>query len=240
MMALSSLARELPDLPRWVEARDILLLEEGRIFGLSRHPGLSFVLCDPDGECAFVVGRPDATAVVAVMHDGAVTEAIAAAESGDWLSGMLTGWKRSRIIVHTLPHYDRLPDTPAGSVGFLDLEAVPRLDVPPDLLDELRRGAEHSPIAAAFETGRPVSFCYGGAQTELFWDVAIDTLEAYQRRGYARLVAAHMIRYMRDRGKAPVWQALDDNPASWRLARALGFVEVDELVLFERAASDLD
>jgi RimJ/RimL family protein N-acetyltransferase len=34
-------------------------------------------------------------------------------------------------------------------------------------------------------------------------------------------------------GKRPVWGSLEENPASWRLARKLGFVVVDEIVLFE-------
>jgi RimJ/RimL family protein N-acetyltransferase len=33
--------------------------------------------------------------------------------------------------------------------------------------------------------------------------------------------------------KQPVWQAVEENPASWRLAQKLGFVPVDELALFE-------
>jgi hypothetical protein len=38
---------------------------------------------------------------------------------------------------------------------------------------------------------------------------------------------------MHTQGKQPVWQAVEENPASWRLAQKLGFVPVDELALFE-------
>jgi hypothetical protein len=44
----------------------------------------------------------------------------------------------------------------------------------------------------------------------------------------------YMIRYMQTQGKQPVWQAVEENPASWRLAQKLGFVPVDDLALFER------
>jgi RimJ/RimL family protein N-acetyltransferase len=42
-----------------------------------------------------------------------------------------------------------------------------------------------------------------------------------------------MVRHMEGQGKRPVWGASEDNPASWRLARKLGFAPVDELALFE-------
>jgi RimJ/RimL family protein N-acetyltransferase len=38
---------------------------------------------------------------------------------------------------------------------------------------------------------------------------------------------------MENQGKQPVWQAEEGNPASWRLAQKLGFVEVDELALYK-------
>jgi hypothetical protein len=43
-----------------------------------------------------------------------------------------------------------------------------------------------------------------------------------------------MIRHMSARGKGPVWQAVEENPASWRLAQKRGFVPVDELAVFAR------
>jgi RimJ/RimL family protein N-acetyltransferase len=36
-----------------------------------------------------------------------------------------------------------------------------------------------------------------------------------------------------------VWAAIDQNPASWRLAEKLGFAAVDELVLFVLPADAL-
>jgi hypothetical protein len=44
-----------------------------------------------------------------------------------------------------------------------------------------------------------------------------------------------MIRHMARQGKQPVWAALEENPASWRLAWKLGFAVVDELALFRPA-----
>jgi hypothetical protein len=107
------------------------------------------------------------------------------------------------------------------------------LPVSAELLGELESGADHSLIAATLVENQPVSFCYAGSMTETLWDVAIDTLRQHRRKGYAAICAAHMIRYMQAQGKQPVWQAEEENPASWWLAQKLGFVSVDELALFE-------
>lgn len=78
-----------------------------------------------------------------------------------------------------------------------------------------------------------MAFCYAGATTESLWDVAIDTLEAHRRKGHATRAFTFMARHMAAQGKQPVWQALEENPASWRLAEKLGFEAVDELVMLE-------
>ena len=58
-----SLAARLPDIPRWVEARALLLSHSGEIFGLEDETEPSFVLRDPDAESIFVIGAPDPTVV---------------------------------------------------------------------------------------------------------------------------------------------------------------------------------
>ncbi|HZY45561.1 MAG TPA: GNAT family N-acetyltransferase, partial [Anaerolineae bacterium] len=108
-----------------------------------------------------------------------------------------------------------------------------QLSIAPELLGELKCGAEYSLIAATFVDKQPVSFCYVASETESLWDISIDTLSGSRRKGYAALCVAHMIRHMQAQGKQPVWQAVEENPASWRLAQKLGFVPVDELALFE-------
>jgi GNAT superfamily N-acetyltransferase len=162
-------------------------------------------------------------------------QVIAPVEQASWLSRVLPGWSRTRILIHTLPDLRTLPAV-GGEVTFLAPDAIAQLAVDAELLAELTRGAVHSVIAASVEGQRPVSFCYAGAETESLWDVAIDTVPEYWRRGHAARCAVHMIRHMHARGRQAVWQATDDNPASWRLAHKLGFVQVDELTLFEPAA----
>lgn len=54
------LASKLPDLPRWVEARALLLWNACEVFGLHETPELSFVLRSQTSKLAIVVGSPEA------------------------------------------------------------------------------------------------------------------------------------------------------------------------------------
>jgi RimJ/RimL family protein N-acetyltransferase len=163
-------------------------------------------------------------------------EVITPIEHKERLAPLLPGYNFSRIFVHALPDTTRLPDSSRAAVGFLPPAVLDTLKIDVELLRELKDGAKESPIAVAYVQDTPVAFCYAGAVTETLWDISIDTLPAFRRKGYAGLCAAFMIRYMAKRDKRPVWQAVEQNPASWKLAEKLGFVRVDELALFEPTA----
>lgn len=232
-LSLASLAGRFPDIPRWVEMRDLLLAEDCEILGLREHPELSVVVREPATGSIFVAGMPESEAIrEAIGRNAHRGEIVAGPEQVEWLQGVLPEWIYSRAILHTLPGALNQPPASDAEIGFLDPALLDEFPIFDELLEELKFGAQYSSIAAAFVDGRPVSFCYAGAVTESLWDIAIDTLPEYQRRGYAAQCAAYMIRYMAGRGKSPVWGALVDNPASWRLAEKLGFVVVDELALF--------
>jgi RimJ/RimL family protein N-acetyltransferase len=235
-----AIANRLSDIPRWVEARSLLLSGDCEIFGLEETPELSLAVRDPSTGSVVVIGNPSRAAVQEavrrIMHDGSL---VAAPELAPWLAEALPGWTRTRAILHVLRERTRLPVVTVD-VSFLDPDTIDRLRISTQLRRELRIGAEHSAIAAAFVNGQPVSFCYAGSVTESLWDVSIDTLPEYRRHGYAGLCAAHMIRHMETQGKQPVWGAVDENPASWRLAQKIGFMPVDEIALFEPASTSED
>ena len=88
------------------------------------------------------------------------------------------------------------------------------------------------PMAAVWADGRPVAFCYPVWQTETQWDVSIDTLAPYRRRGLGARAARTLIRHMRGMGRAPVWGALESNSASRALAARLGFLEAGGIAVF--------
>jgi RimJ/RimL family protein N-acetyltransferase len=141
--------------------------------------------------------------------------------------------EREEATLFHLPPGDaaRLP-VAGGGARLLDEREYAQLDnLPPILRGELREASRYSPIAVAFAEDRPVSFCYSGWETESHWDVSIDTVESYRRRGLGTAACIFLIRYFAARGKTAVWGALESNPASTALAEKLGFTPVDRLLV---------
>lgn len=228
------LAERLPDIPRWVEARHLVLTGAFEAFGLKGRDPLAVAIRETgDDGAVFVVGRPSDQAVLSATA-GAGGDLIAGPEAADWLADLLPGWTANRARLYRSGDPGRLPMAREGEVRLTDLAAIEREPIDAELLQELREAAARTEIAASFANGRPVAFCYAGWVTETLWDVAIDTVEDFRRQGHAGRVAAFMIRRMAKGGRRPVWCALEENPASWKLAEKLGFVAEDEIMIFER------
>jgi RimJ/RimL family protein N-acetyltransferase len=231
---LDWLVRALPDVPRWVETRSMLLSGRCEVFGLEEGEDLGFVVRDAEDVLISVVGRPGGDAIertVAREWEGDVV--ITLPENGSHVAAALPGWRAVSATQHLLGDAPRLPQNPEGMVRWLEESELGMVDgLPPALLSELRLAARSSPIATALDDGRPVSFCYAAAQTESLWDISIDTLEEYRNRGHAARCVAYMVEHMGEKGKQPVWGAEEWNRASLGLAAKLGFVPVDELVVF--------
>lgn len=220
------LARALPDVPRWVETRSMLLGGECELFGLEGGGDPCFVVRGTGYPLVSVVGRPREAAIQEAVSWRRDREVIVPPENGEHVAAALPGWEIARAMLHLLRDEDRLPRVPSGTVRLIEPAEIDSIqDLPPDLRSELA-AVRWSPIAASFEDGRPVAFCYAD-RTESLWDVAIDTLEGYRRRGHAARCVAYMVEYLR-----PVWGAENTNLASLGLAAKLGFVPVDELLLF--------
>lgn len=230
-----SLADRLPDVPRWVEARDLLRGGRCEVLGLREQPELSFVLRDPQALGGIiVVGAPADEAIgAAARRNTGGGSLVAPPDQAERVARLLPAWTATRAVLHLPGDAMRLPDAAPGQVRFLEPEEIGALDLPGELAAEFQERAEGSPLAATFADGRPVSFCYAGAITESLWDISIDTLPGHRRRGYAALCVTHLIHHMRALGKQPVWASVVENPASWKLARKLGFVPVDEVALFD-------
>lgn len=221
------LARALPDAPRWIETRSMLLSGDCGVFGLEEG-GPDFVVRDP--ELISVVGHPSRAAIREAASRGRV-DLLAFPENRDHVSAALPGWTGVRATLHLLGDAHRLPEVPEGSVRRLAASEISAIEgLPPELRSELELAAGESPIVTALEDGRPVSFCYAGSRTEGLWDISIDTLAGYRRRGHAARCVAYMVERMTP--LRPVWAAEETNAASLGLAARLGFVPVDELIVF--------
>lgn len=235
MDARRLLIEQLPDIPRWVEARSLLLTGDPQIDDLRTDGGLSAVVRDPEDDTVFVIGRPDPEAVLAaVARRAGACDVVCGIETSESLTRRAPGWTPQPAILHLLQGEGVLP--PADNCAFVDLATIERTPMEDELRGELRNAAGWTQIAASFVGGQPVAFCYAGSITETLWDVSIDTLPEHRRAGHAARVAAFVIGHMARLGQRPVWGALVDNPASWRLGERLGFREVDRIVIFEIAA----
>ena len=227
------LARALPDVHRWVEARALLLAGACDVFEFRAAPQLSAIVRDAEQTTLFVIGNPDASVVETVLRRSPLVREVVA---GNERVGVV-GTAAAVVVLddrRASPARRRRLTDASSDVRLLDPALIPELKIDADLKQELADGAEGSSISAAFVGGSPIAFCYAGAVTESLWDVAVDTVEAHRRNGHAGACVAHRVRLMREQGKEPVWQAELNNPPSWRLAEKLGFEPIDELAFFQR------
>lgn len=223
----SILLAALPDVPRWIEARHLLASETARVAVDPRAPAPAFVVADPWGELAAVVGLP-APELIRTLAGG-VEEVLAWPENIDHVQQALPDHAADLVHVHVLAQVPRL-SAPIGRArlirprGRAELPGAPR-ELAEELLEVVRAGI---PIGAAFDGDRPVAFCYPAARSGRYWDVSIDTLASHRRRGFAQAAALFMIRHMQQStGLEAVWCSAGANLASTALAARLGFKEVD-------------
>jgi hypothetical protein len=191
-----------------------------------------------------VVGRPPGAAIAeAVAQATDLTPVFAHPENARHVAEALAScapseggrpWAPERVLFHRLPGL-AAPHVDDGRVRLLRADD-PLDHLPSGLRYEIAHARERSPIAVAMDGATAVSFCYACWITDLLWDLSIDTLEAFRRRGLAGRAARFLIAQMSDTGRNPVWAALESNAASLALGRKLGFVPAGENVVFSRGA----
>lgn len=240
--------RHVPDLPAWVDVRGALLCGRSTVFA-DGAPG-AFAVATPDVPLVSIVGRPGTQIVAGAI---AFTERLAGEtpvlivdlSAATDLQSTLVGWGRHTAILHARGTAARAPGAAAARVehaavdvrwiepGTTDVEAL-LAGVPDDLGDEIVGAAQHTAVACAWVDGRAAAFAYAPWCTEQWFDISIDTIEEFRRRGLARACADALIARHAAGGRQPVWGALADNEPSLALARALGFEAVAEVAIFER------
>lgn len=231
---LQELAAALPDLPRWVAPRGLLLEHRCEVlFGPEGRRGAGYLVLEHGGPKAFAVHRPSAGLAAQLRGLGqSATSILSPIESAEPWRELLPGWSEQPAIVHVHPAPATLPRPvhPTRYLTLADLEAFTAL--PDELADELGRALARGPVAAAFDGERAVSFSHAAYRTESWFDLSIDTLESHRRAGYASSSAAHLIHDMLAQGKKPVWGALDADTASIAMAKKYGFRAVDRMMVF--------
>jgi hypothetical protein len=236
--ATAELLRQLPDTPEWLETRSMLLSGDcrvatdagGSIVSQARWPQLA------------VVGRPDPAALrAAAAQAPRGAELLVPPDSEDHVGRAIPEWQRWDALLHTLPPGAAETMAPGTArVALWSRNRPPELrHVPDGLRRELEDALEsRSHVAAAYLDDAPVSFCYTSAETETLWDVSVDTLAPYRRHGLASDCARFLIPHMTVHGKEPVWGSFENNQASLRAARSLGFRAVCRILVFFRRGEE--
>ena len=208
----------LPDVPRWIEAHGIAADAASwrREFAVGNPRAKLIVIIDDEADAA------DVAALARELPDHAI---LAATEA----TAIATGRAYGTAILHTLSDPDALPDVEGAAL----LGDAPLDGVPPELAAEL---AGASRVWAAWVDGAPVAFAYAPWRSAGYFDVSVDVLPSARQLGLGTLVASAMIRDERAQGREPVWGADEDNAASLRLAKRLGFVPVDSIYVIPPAA----
>lgn len=91
-------------------------------------------------------------------------------------------------------------------------------------------------VAGAVVDGQVVGTAHTSAVTDRYADTGVDTQEAWRGRGFATAAASIVARRVQAQGRTPVWSCGEDNMASLRIARKLGFEEVSRLTYVVKAA----
>jgi GNAT superfamily N-acetyltransferase len=233
------LAALIPDEPRWIDLKGLLRSERLDVW-TEAVPAHGFIACSWDYPFASLYGdpKPDliraATAAGRAAFDGLYPteewQLLAPPDARATVGAALPGWQRKGIALHRWARsldWSRSDSEveirllPEGHRSAkLDLGEVPESSRRELLLDWVAT----RPMAVAIIDSHPVTFCYAAFTTETLWDVSIETLEPYRRRGLAASCFLALAAYMAEQGKTPTWGADFDNPASLGLAAKLGFV----------------
>lgn len=220
----------IPELPRWVEARAILLSGQCEVFG--EEGAWAVRNEEPGGRVVVVAGRAESNAIRAALADRPDRELLGGVEEEQALAALFPDWVCERAQVFELAHPGQLAAPDARVRLLTDTENLERLaEELHGALDGVRKGCE---IHAAFVDGTAVSLALAHWRTENYFDISIDTVPSHRRRGLARAAVSALIRTETARGLQPVWGAMTSNQASQKLAISLGFEPIDQTVSLQR------
>src|SRR5262245_62867797 len=130
---LEELAAALPDLPRWVAPRGLLLDHRCDILlGPEGRRGAGYLVLEHGGPEAFAVHRPVASLVAQLDQLGSPARRILVPiENADSWRALLPGWREQAAVVHVHPSPASLPK-PAHPARFLTLDRLTNVDdLPP-------------------------------------------------------------------------------------------------------------
>ncbi|MEZ5332645.1 MAG: GNAT family N-acetyltransferase [Thermoanaerobaculia bacterium] len=231
------LAVGLPDRPRALEARGMLLSGRGRIVAQGEGSSGYALFDDSVTSLLAVVGRPEPASLREALERLRPGSVLVQEEDDPHLAPLLAGFRRQTAVLHL----------PGPGVALRPLENDPPCRLlgaePSAAWLEDWPVAQRRELSAALALGLPMAgcvcddriaaVCYSCYETETLWDVSIDTLAPHRRRGLASAAVRFLAAHQSARGLTPVWGAVQSNPASLALAARLGFTPVERFVVYE-------
>jgi GNAT superfamily N-acetyltransferase len=215
------IVRNLPDVPRFLETRAMLL---SNMDCEIRGPAGNFVVWQAEAGLMAIIGRPDPflirDALATCKHIVTLLAApdqvrVAAAAAPQW---EMSGAQR---LVHVETRIQRPGLVRVRMLSPRDADAIPNLpgNIRTNVASAIRDGA----ASAAWIAGQPVCVCYTGWQTESLCDLAVFTQPHHRGKGYATAAAAYLISHIRSTGRLACWLSDESNTPSLNVARKLGF-----------------
>ncbi|GEM_PF-680494 len=236
----------LPDIPRWIEARSMLLNGRGMVLAFHSDPETGSecsaerraetkgALLQQDIGLGVVIGKPDMDLIFQLSE--LADEIICPIENAVHCAKALNGWSKEAATIFLRDDQIPLPQLATSHQRVLRTGELTEIDDLPELLfEELEEEQQAgTKIYCATEDDRPLAFCYPGSLSETYWDISIDTLEAHRREGHATRSVIYAINQMEKQHRKPAWAAVDSNTGSRAMAGSLGFTSIDRLMVFTR------
>jgi len=214
----------LPDVPRWVYARSLLLSGAAPL-----RLGTSDAVLVQDPATAVLVGQANSTLLREALAGNPPGQSLLVQEEALTAArAALPSWTARWFVVHALSR-PVAPDTPPapGVVVSAPLDRAALAGLPDDVCAD---AADAAAAAVRVVDGVPVAVCFVSDLTETLWDVGVDTIESARRQGHAAAVFIALAAAMAAQGRQPVWAAYEDYWPSLALAARLGFWPVARMV----------
>ena len=128
MELIESFIAVLPDTPRWVEARGMLLSGRGHIYGVELAPLPTGIVFQPDTKLAAVVGQPKIDLIREIAQSA--NEILAVPENSGWVTMALSNWTAELATLHAIGDLSLLLEYSSESVRLLnpgEIGAIPDL-----------------------------------------------------------------------------------------------------------------
>lgn len=130
------------------------------------------------------------------------------------------------ILTKLVPGFD---DPAVRQFTIDDIDLLTAFGVDAAEFGGLSRLLVEGVVAGAVVDGEIVGTAHTSAVTNRYADIGVATQEAWRGRGFATAAASIVARQVQEQQRIPVWSCGEDNAASLRVARKLGFEEVSRL-----------